>query len=189
MKTMPQDFLDTRRDWANTFRQVARFEGSHMIIRILALSLALALPVQAQNNLGPHVPPPGFDASKLRALQERKDLLSWKLLAEVELVRMKDRYVPRFSSNVVALNQKQVKVQGFMIPLQTGDRQTHFVLAAMPQTCAFCMPGGPENSIEVKTRKPMKYTFEPVTVTGRLAVLKEDPAGIFYRIVDAEQAN
>ena len=160
-----------------------------MIIRILTLSLALTLPVQAQDNLGPHIPPAGFDASKLRPLQERKDLLSWKLLAEVELVRMKDRYVPKFSSNVSALNQKQVRVQGFMIPLQMGDKQTHFVLAAMPQSCQFCMPGGPESSIEVKTRKPVKYTFDPVTVAGKLAVLKEDTTGIFYRIVDAEEAN
>jgi uncharacterized protein len=120
-------------------------------------------------------------------LQERGDLLSWKLLAEVELVRMKDRYVPRFSDRVVALDQKQVKVQGFMIPLQVGDRQTHFVLAAMPQTCAFCMPGGPQSSIEVRMRQPVRYTFAPVTIAGRLAVLKDDPAGILYSIMDAKE--
>lgn len=162
-----------------------------MIRRALIVALVVAFPAQAQDQsqLGPHFPPAGFDASKLRPLQARKDLLSWKLLAEVELVRMKDRYVPKFSGNVFALHQKHVKVQGFMIPLQVGDKHTHFVLTAMPQTCAFCMPGGPENSIEIKTRKPMKYTFEPVTVTGKLAVLRDDPAGIFYRIVDAEQAN
>jgi len=162
-----------------------------MIRRALIVALVVAFPAQAQDQsqLGPHVPPPGFDPSKLRPLQQGKGLLSWKLLAEVELVRMRDRYVPKFSRNVFALDQKHVKVQGFMIPLQVGDKQTHFVLTAMPQTCAFCMPGGPENSVEIKTRKPMKYTFEPVTVTGRLAVLRDDPAGIFYRIVDAEQAN
>jgi uncharacterized protein len=164
-------------------------QNGSMTRRALIVALALALPVHAQNNVGPHVPPPGFDASRLRPLQERTDLLSWKLLAEVDLVRMKDRYVPRFSANVLALDRKHVKVQGFMIPLQVGDRQTHFVLAAMPQTCAFCMPGGPESSIEVKMKKPVKYTFEPVTVTGRIAVLKEDPTGVFYRIVDAQEAN
>jgi hypothetical protein len=158
-------------------------------LALVVIVLAVALPARAQSNPGPHVPPPGFDPSKLRPLQQGKDLLSWKVLAEVELVRMKDRYVPKFSRNVFALDQKHVKVQGFMIPLGMGDKQTHFVLASMPQTCAFCMPGGPENSIEVKTRKPVKYTFEPVTVTGKLAVLREDPTGVFYRIVDAEQAN
>jgi hypothetical protein len=82
-----------------------------------------------------------------------------------------------------------VKIQGFMLPLQTGAQQTHFVLASMPQTCAFCMPGGPESMVEVKTKRPVKYTFEPVTVSGKLAVLRDDPTGIFYRIVDAVQAD
>jgi hypothetical protein len=76
-----------------------------------------------------------------------------------------------------------------MMPLQTGDKQTHFVLSAMPQTCAFCMPGGPEQLVEVKARQAVKYTFEPVVVTGRLAVLKDDPTGVFYRLTEAVQAN
>ena len=159
-----------------------------MPIRVLVLALVLALPAQAQNNPGPHVPPPGLDPSKLRPLEERKDLLSWKLLAEVELVRLKDRYAPKFSRTVLALNQKQVKLQGFMIPLEVGDKQTHFLLAAMPQTCMFCLPGGPESTVEVKTRKPVKYTFEPVVVTGKLSVLTEDLTSVYYRINDASES-
>jgi hypothetical protein len=34
----------------------------------------------------------------------------------------------------------------------------------------------------------VKYTFDAVVVTGKLAVLKDDPSGIFYRITDAEPA-
>jgi hypothetical protein len=141
--------------------------------------MALALPAQAQNT----------DPAQFKPLAERKDVVSWKLFAQVELVRQKDRYVPQFSSNVAALDNKQVKVQGFMMPLQTGDKQTHFVLSAMPQTCAFCMPGGPEQLVEVKARQAVKYTFEPLVVTGRLAVLKDDPTGVFYRLTDAAPAN
>lgn len=162
-----------------------------MIRNALLASLFLVLPAQAQdqNKLGQHVPPPGVDPALFKPLQERKDILSWKLLAQVELVRMKDRYVPQFADNVAALDKRDVKVQGFMLPLQMGDKQTHFVLTAMPQTCSFCMPGGPESMVEVKTQKPLKYTFEPVTVSGKLAVLRDDPTGVFYRIVDAKEAN
>ena len=153
-----------------------------MIVRALLIASALVLPAQAQSQQPPLVDPAVF-------LQERKDVVSWKVLAQVELVKMKDRYVPQFSGNIAALDKKDVKVQGFMMPLQMGDKQTHFVLMAMPQTCAFCMPGGPESMVEVKTRKPVKYTFEPVTVSGKLAVLRDDPSGVFYRIVDAEETN
>ena len=148
-----------------------------MRFTILLAALALSLPIRAQ------------DPNAFKPLPERKDVVSWKTLAQVELVKQKDRYVPRFSASIAALDRKEVKLQGFMMPLQTGDKQTHFVLAAMPQTCAFCMPGGPEQMVEVKTSKPVKYTFEPVVVSGKLAVLKDDPTGVFYRMVDAAQSD
>jgi len=155
-----------------------------MKTKAFLLALALAFPAAAQHQL-----PPGADPSQFKPLTERKDLLSWKLLAQVDLVKMKDRYVPQFAQAIAALDQKEVKVQGFMMPLQMGDKQTHFVLSAMPQTCAFCMPGGPESLVEVKTKRPVKYGFEPVIMTGKLSVLKDDPTGVFYRITDAVQAN
>jgi hypothetical protein len=148
------------------------------------LALALAFPAAAQ-----HQAPPGADPSQFKPLVERKDLVSWKLLAEVELVKQKDRYVPQFSQGVAALDQKEVKLQGFMMPLEMGDKQTHFVLSALPVTCAFCMPGGPEALVEVKTKQPVKYSFDPIVVRGRMSVLKDDPTGVFYRITDAVHAN
>lgn len=152
-----------------------------MTLRLVALATAMmiAVPVQAQN----------ADPAQFKPLPERNDVVSWKLFAKVELVRQKDRYVPKFASDVAALDNQQVKVQGFMMPLQTGDKQTHFVLSAMPQTCSFCMPGGPEQLVEVKAKRAVKYTFEPVVVTGKLAVLKDDPTGVFYRLTDAAPAN
>ena len=154
-----------------------------MKTKLILVALALAFPALAQ-----HQPPPGADPSQFKPLEERKDVVSWKLLAQVELVKMKDRYVPQFAQSVAALDQKEVKIQGFMMPLQTGERQSHFVLAAMPVTCSFCLPGGPESLVEVKTKRPVKYTFDPITVSGKLSVLKDDPTGVFYRITDAVQA-
>ncbi|HVP09069.1 MAG TPA: DUF3299 domain-containing protein [Burkholderiales bacterium] len=87
-----------------------------------------------------------------------------------------------------APHAKEVKLQGFMMPLELGDRQSHFILAATPQDCAFCMPGGPESLVEVKARKPMAYGMEPVVLSGKLAVLKDDPTGVFYRLTDAVPA-
>jgi len=130
-----------------------------------------------------------MDPSQFKPLPDRKDVVSWKLLAQVELVKMKDKFVPQFSSGVAALDKKEVKVQGFMMPLEMGDKQTHFILSAMPQSCAFCMPGGPEQLVEVRTKTPVKYTFDPVVLTGKLAVLKDDPTGVFYRLTDAQPSN
>ena len=114
-------------------------------------------------------------------------MVSW-LLSQVELVKQKGPLRAEFAKDVAALDQKQVKVQGFIMPLQMGDKQSHFVLTAMPQTCAFCLPGGPESMVEVKSKTPVKYTFEPVVLTGKLSVLKDDPTGVFYRLTDAVPA-
>ena len=147
---------------------------------LLAVLLAVAVPAIAQ-----HQAPPGVDPNQFKPLPERKDVVSWKTLSQVELVKQKDRYVPQFAKDVVALDQKEVKVQGFMMPLSVGDKQSHFVLTAMPQSCAFCLPGGPESMVEVKSKTPVKYTFEAVVLTGKLAILKDDPTGVFYRLTDA----
>ena len=149
----------------------------------LLAGIVLGYPALAQ-----HQPPPGVDPSQFKPLPERSDVLSWKVLSQVELVKQKDRYVPQFAKDVAALDQKQVKMQGFIMPLQMGDKQSHFVLTAMPQTCGFCMPGGPESMVEVKSKTPVKYTFEPVVLTGKLSILKEDPTGVFYRLTDAVPA-
>ncbi|HEX6155494.1 MAG TPA: DUF3299 domain-containing protein [Burkholderiales bacterium] len=147
---------------------------------LFSVLLAFALPALAQ-----HQAPPGVDPNAFKPLPDRKDVVSWKLLSQVELVKQKDRYVPQFAKDVSALDQKEVKVQGFMMPLQVGDKQSHFVLTAMPQSCSFCLPGGPESMVEVKSKTPVKYTFEPVVLTGKLAILKDDPTGVFYRLTEA----
>ena len=146
-----------------------------------AITLALCAAAYAQ---APTAPQDAF-----KPLPERKDVVSWKLLAQVELVKMKDKFVPQYSSSVAALDKKEVKVQGFMMPLEMGDKQSHFILSAMPQSCAFCMPGGPEQLVEVRSKNPVKYTFEPVVLTGKLAVLKDDPTGVYYRLTDAQPSN
>jgi hypothetical protein len=72
-----------------------------------------------------------------------------------------------------------------MMPLEMGDRQKQFVLTAMPQSCAFCLPGGPESLVLVQAKAPVKYTMEPVILSGKLAVLKDDPNGLYYRLDNA----
>ncbi len=135
--------------------------------------------------------PPGAGAgvhspnSPFAPLQERSDVLAWSVLTDVKTKVEKNRLLPVFSAPVLALNQKSQRVQGFMMPLEPGEKQKHFLISSVPLTCSFCVPGGPESMVEVKTKTPVKYTLEPVVVEGQFAVLKDDPYGLYYRIVDA----
>jgi len=127
--------------------------------------------------------PPSPYADK--PLPELKGVVSWKTLAEVKPVKQKDRFVPEFSKSVSALDKKDVKLQGFMMPLDMGERQKRFLLVALPPSCAFCLPGGPEQMVEVVAKTPVKYGFDPIVISGKLAVLKDDPMGLYYRLTDA----
>ena len=95
------------------------------------------------------------------------------------------RILPVFSKDQQALHHRNQRIQGFMMPLEPGERQRHFLLSSVPLTCSFCVAGGPESMVEVKTKTPVRYTLEPVTVEGKFWVLNDDPYGLYYRVTDA----
>jgi uncharacterized protein len=118
-------------------------------------------------------------------IQDRTDVLSWSMLTDVKTKAEKNRLLPVFPAPVAALNQKTQRIQGFMMPLEPGEKQRHFLLTSVPMTCGFCTPGGPESMVEVKTKTPVKYSMDIVVVEGKFAVLNDDPYGLYYRITDA----
>lgn len=153
----------------------------------LASAATPAPPAQgAQHSL-----PPGAPAvpAQMPPLADIKGVVSWNTLAKVKQVKVKNRILPEFSKDVAALNDKEIKVQGFMMPLEPGEKQKHFLISLNPQSCSFCLPAGPEGVVEVKSSTPVKYTFEPIVVSGKMTVLKDDPMGLYYRLTDASLAS
>ena len=144
------------------------------------LSSPIAGGVPAGSGAGIHSP-----NSPIAPLPQRGDVLPWSLLTDVKTKSVKNRLLPAYPATVQALNDKPQRIQGFRMPLEPGERQRHFLLSSVPMTCSFCVPGGPESMVEVKTRTPVKYSLEPVVVEGKFAVLADDPYGLYYRITDA----
>ena len=158
---------------------------------LATLALACLLPLGSLAQPGSPLPAggtgPGVHSpnSPFAPLAERADVLAWSVLTDVKTQTVKNRLLPNFPPNVQALGDKTQRIQGFMMPLEPGERQRHFLLSSVPMSCSFCVPGGPESMVEVKTRTPVKYTLEPVVVEGKFAVLADDPYGLYYRITDA----
>ena len=123
--------------------------------------------------------------SPIKPLPQREDVLPWSTLTQLGKKTTKTRVVPQFSAEQQALHGTVQRVQGFMVPLDAKELQVHFLLTTVPLTCSFCIPGGPESMIEVRAKLPVRYGLEPVVVQGRLQLLKDDPYGLFYRLVDA----
>ena len=116
---------------------------------------------------------------------DERSVVSWETLAQVSVTRQKDRYVPQFSPQILALDRREVKLKGFMTPLEQAAGQKHFLLSALPSDCAFCVPGSAEQFAEVLAKKPVKYTNDPITVSGTFALVRDDSGGLLYRLTEA----
>ena len=146
---------------------------------------------------GPAVPAPLLDLptgqgpgvhstnSPFPPLTPRDDVLPWSVLTSVKAKKVKTRFLPVFTPAQLALSQKIQRIQGYMMPLDPGEKQVHFLLSSVPLTCSFCTPGGPESMVEVKSKTPVKYSMEPVVVEGIFSVLEDDSYGLYYRMSDA----
>ncbi len=157
---------------------------------VLATCIATALAVfaSAVAAFDSSIPATGLpSASQFSAtlLPEQEGVVSWKTLAQVEPVKRDGRVVPEFSREILGLDKRQIRIQGFILPMDLGDKQKHFLISAVPPHCPFCLPAGPDAVVEVLARKPVTYGFEPVVLEGKLAVLKDDPNGLLYRMTEA----
>jgi uncharacterized protein len=154
---------------------------------VAALLLVCAASVSALDSSVPASGLPSASQFSSTMLPERNDVVSWQTLANLGAVERNRRMIPVFSDEILALDNRAEKVQGFMIPLEVGDKQKHFLLAAVPAHCPFCLPAGPEAIVEIQAKSGVSYTFEPLLMVGKFAVLRDDPGGVFYRLTEATQ--
>jgi len=150
------------------------------------LAIGFTLPAYGVTSSIPQAGLPTASEYGTTLLPERAGVVSWRTLAQVVPVQKDGRMANEFSKDILALDKRDVKLQGFIIPLDMGDKQKRFLLSDVPPHCSFCLPAGPDAVVEVIARTPVKYGFEPIVVSGRFAVVKDDAAGILYRLTDAE---
>jgi len=86
------------------------------------------------------------------------------------------------------LNNTEVKVSGYIIPLTGKIEQSHFMFSKYPQNmCFFCGLAGPETAMQVFTKdeKKLKFTPKKITLTGTLQINKDKASGLIYTLRNA----
>ncbi|WP_290647768.1 DUF3299 domain-containing protein [Aquisalimonas sp.] len=120
-------------------------------------------------------------------LPQVQGAVSWDLLGGVETQGGRHGLLePLFDDEIRDLDGRDVKLQGFMMPLDNSERQQHFLITRTPPSCFYCLPGGPESVVEVKAARAVAFTFEPVVLSGRMTLLEDSDMGLFYRLEDAQ---
>ena len=122
-----------------------------------------------------------------------QNIITWELLKNVEFDEIWSEefqayyMVPKFSSSVKAMDNKQVQIRGFIIPVDIV--QDYYVLSANPySSCFFCGQAGPESVMEVQMVK--KYEGlrmdQIITFKGKLKLNVDDIYQLNYILEDAE---
>jgi uncharacterized protein len=150
-----------------------------------ALPLAASAQSTAPEGAGLALP---IDPQLLNELPELKGVVSWRVLGQVKSNAVGVKVLPQFSADITRLDKQEIRLQGYILPISAGETHTHFLLTMRPPHCPFCLSLGPEYLVEVKTRSPIRHSFEPVVLVGRFSVLRDDPYGLFYRLTDARPA-
>ena len=150
------------------------------ILLILIANQAVAFSVEDN----PAISPPGYEP-----LQVTGKAIPWQVLAktkEIEkCVKTEDGFddcviEPEYSEETRKLNGKEVTLMGFMFPLNEADKQANFLIGPYPLSCPFEYHSPPSQIVEVITKTPLKFSFDPVTVEGVLEVRYNKETGVFY---------
>ncbi len=156
----------------------------------VAAGLVAAAPAAAfQQGARAPAPPPIEDVWKPAATPPGGT--SWELLESTREIQRNERGIiysrPDFPPAVRALGGKRVRIAGWMMPLQQGERQTHFVLLAYPPGCPFHLHAGPTQFVEVRAPEGVPFSYDSIVIEGTLQLLGQDESGIFYRIADGRR--
>ncbi len=117
----------------------------------------------------------------------------WKTLARITYKKEYDEFLgfkidkPVFSEDIKSLNDKEVTVKGFIIPVEGYKGQKEFILSAFPYSmCFFCGGAGPESVMDVSAVEPIEYSAESVTIRGILHLNSDDVNQLMYSLTGAK---
>ena len=123
--------------------------------------------------------------------QVPEGVVSWDVLDKLDvrtevLGPLRATFHTEYSADIKALDGQDVKLMGFLYPLEGKLEHERFLLTAWPPSCPFCLPAGPTQMIEVFCAEPIAFTEGAILVDGRFELLHADPSGLYYRLHDAK---
>lgn len=142
------------------------------------LSFAFLFNVNAQDAVAKKTTKP--DANKV-----------WNTLGKITYKKEYDEMmgfkidVPVFSPEVKALDGQEVTIKGYIIPVEGYKSHKEFVFSAFPYNmCFFCGGAGPETVMEIEAAEAIKYTTDPITIKGKLALNDSDINRLIYAMTE-----
>lgn len=126
-------------------------------------------------------------------LSAQAEANTWKSLAKITYKKEYDELmgfkvdVPVFSEEIKEMAGKEIKIKGYIIPVEGYKSHKEFIFSAYPYNmCFFCGGAGPETVMEVSAIEPVKYTAEQIEIQGKLELNDTDVNRLMYIMTDVK---
>lgn len=108
-----------------------------------------------------------------RAQHRSGDLLqsrSWDIIGTLDFkLGNGNEIYPVFSDELKKYANHDFELQGYLIPIREGMKQTRFLLSTLPiNQCFYCGKNGVPIMILVEMPEGIKFTYKPIRVRGKL---------------------
>lgn len=103
---------------------------------------------------------------------EGENVLTFPQLAATKMGR---KPPPLFLKKVRNLDNKTIRMTGFMVPYDSLTDLRTFMLLSVPVGCFFCVPPPPQEVVLVRVdaKDPLPFIYEPIEIEGTLNLWDE----------------
>ncbi len=116
----------------------------------------------------------GFGMNKANAQHDPSDQIvsaNWDVIGDVEFKMAKDdsEMYAIFNNDIKKRAGKPFELEGYIVPIKDGMKQTKFMLSTLPiNQCFYCGKNGVPIMVEVQLAEPTKFTYQTIKVRGTL---------------------
>jgi len=100
-----------------------------------------------------------------------------------------ESYETTFNPIVRALDDTELTLEGYIIPITGQVAQNHFMFSKFPQNmCFFCGKAGPESAMQVFMTgdNTVNFTTDKIRLKGTLKIFQDNSSGLIYALESAE---
>ncbi|WP_461788075.1 hypothetical protein [Pedobacter sp.] len=116
----------------------------------------------------------GLGLNKANAQHDPSDQIvsaNWDVIGDVEFKMAKDdsEMYAIFNNDIKKRAGKPFELEGYIVPIKDGMKQTKFMLSTLPiNQCFYCGKNGVPIMVEVQLAEPTKFTYQTIKVRGTL---------------------
>ena len=92
---------------------------------------------------------------------------------------------PIYDKAIQGFAEKEVEITGYMFPLEPTEYQKNFLIGPYPLSCPFHYHSKPNQVIEVISKTKIQFSYEPITIRGKLSLdFDEEKGSFFYLFIE-----